>query len=366
MAGVSAAAELAGHARVLLIETESQPGYHATGRSAAILAQTYGSGPVRDLTAASARFFDKPPDGFVDAPLLSPRGLMLIARDDQMDGLRAMHSELSVSGYLSLIDAAEVEDRAPILRKGYAAGGIFNPHAQDIDVHGLLQGYLRLFRARGGEVTTRAEVTRLTRDGNTWTITTGTDTYQAGTIVNAAGAWADQVADRAGVQPIGLAPLRRSALTFSPPDGLDTDALPMLVDAEEQFYLKPETGKLLASPANEDPSAPCDSQPDEMDIAIAIDRVLTAFDLDVRRIEAKWAGLRTFAPDRAPVCGHDPQAEGFFWLAGQGGYGIQTAPALARLTAHLITGAAPDPDFLATGLPIDTLSPARFHRAAAK
>jgi D-arginine dehydrogenase len=360
MAGVSAAAELAPYARVLLIESESQPGYHATGRSAAILAQTYGNDVVRALTRASDRFLTAPPEGFAEAPLLTPRGLIRIGRADQMDLLREMFDDLEDTGFLEWVDAAEVERRVPLLRPGYAAGGIVNAAAQDLDVHGMLQGYLRRFRAAGGTLVCGAPVGGLDRRGTRWIISAGDAQYEAGQVVNASGAWADQTAVLAGGEPIGLQPLRRSALTFRPPSHVNVAAMPMVVDAAEDFYVKPEAGKLLASPANETPSEPCDSRPEEIEVAIAIDRVLGAFDLDVHRIEAQWSGLRTFSPDRAPVCGYDGELDGFFWLAAQGGYGIQTAPALARLTAHMVADAAPDEEFTRTGLSPDRLSPQRF------
>ncbi|WP_375173955.1 NAD(P)/FAD-dependent oxidoreductase [Pseudooceanicola sp.] len=360
MAGVSAAAEMAPFARVLLIEGESQPGYHATGRSAAILAQTYGNDVVRALTRASSPFLTAPPEGFSDAPLLTPRGLIRIARADQVEALRAMFDDLEDTGFLEWVDAADIERLVPLLRPGYAAGGFLNAEAQDLDVHALLQGYLRRFRARGGTLVCNAPVQGLERDGAGWTIRAGGETYLAGQVVNATGAWADQTAEMAGGAGIGLQPLRRSALTFRPPSDVDVAAMPMVVDAAEEFYVKPEAGKLMASPANETPSDPCDSRPEEIEVAVAIDRVLKAFALDVKRIEAQWSGLRTFSPDRAPICGHDAELDGFFWLAAQGGYGIQTAPALARLTAHLVAGAPLDEELTKTGLSPDRLSPQRF------
>lgn len=365
IAGASAAAELASHCRVLLIEAESQPGYHATGRSAAILAQTYGNDVVRGLTKGSESFLTDPPEGFAEAPLLSPRGLMLVARDDQVDALRADFDALEETGYLKWLSGGEIEQRVPLLRPGYAAGGFINRDAQDIDVHAMLQGYLRQLRRNGGTIATGAPVAALSRSADVWRIEAGGTSYEAPVIINAAGAWADQTARLAGGTPIGFRPLRRSAVTFRPPEGVDISAMPMVVDAQEDFYLKPETGKLLASPANETLSDPCDSRPEEIEVALAIDRVLSAFQLDVRRIESQWAGLRTFSPDRAPVCGFDSDLDGFFWLAGQGGYGIQTAPALARLTTQLVTGAPPDPQLTAAGVDPERLSPKRFQTGKA-
>ena len=363
MAGASALAEMSRHGRALLVEAESQTGYHSTGRSAAILAQTYGNGVVQALTRASEPFLTAPPKGFSDAPLLTPRTLIRIARPDQEPELRGMFDGLEDTGLLRWLDAEEIARRVPIIRPGYASGGFLNADAQDMDVHAMLQGYLRTARVNGAEVLTGAPVTALDRTPGGWRVEAGGRRLDAGCIINAAGAWADRVAALAGLTPVGLSPMRRSAVTFRPPAGFDPARLPMTVDADEFFYLKPEAGVLLASPANETPSDPCDSRPEEIEIAIAIDRVLAAFDLDVRRVESTWAGLRTFTPDRSPVCGFDAEAEGFFWLAGQGGYGIQTAPALARLAAQLVADAPGDPALAATGLDPAQLSPARFQQA---
>lgn len=360
IAGASAAAALAPHASVALIEAEPHPGYHSTGRSAAILAQTYGSDVVRCLTKASDAFLRSPPKDIIPDPLLTPRTLLRIARADQVDQLRAMYEELEYTDILRWIDADEIECRVPLLRSGYAAAGFLNAHAQDMDVHGLLQGYLRRFRQCNGSYFGGARVTGVTPETGGWRITTANDQIAAGVVVNAAGAWADEIAALAGVDPIGFRPLRRSALTFDPPTGVDTAELPMIVDAEELFYLKPETGKLLASPADQTVSPACDSQPEELDIAICVDRIITAFDVHIRKIDAKWSGLRTFSPDDNPVCGFDGGVDGFFWLAGQGGFGIQTAPAMSDLTAHQICDVPLGPNFADSGVNLADLSPGRF------
>ncbi|MGI3169862.1 NAD(P)/FAD-dependent oxidoreductase [Pseudooceanicola sp. C21-150M6] len=360
IAGFSAAAELSEFERVIVLERESQPAYHSTGRSAAILAQTYGNDVVRALTRASDDFLNSPPDGFAERPLLTCRGLVRIARADQADALREMFETLENTGYLRWIDGDEIERRVPLIRPGYAAAGFLNSDARDIDVHAMMQGYARRIRANGGEILTKTDVTAMQFYAGEWRIEAGAQVIHARQVVNAAGSWADDLARLAGITPIGLTPLRRSAVTFDPPPDVDITNMPMVVDADEAFYLKPEAGKLLASPANETPSLPTDSQPDEMEVAHAVDRVTTAFQLDVRRIVAKWAGLRTFLPDRTPICGYDADAPGFFWLAGQGGFGIQTAPALARLTAHLMADAPMHPLLQSSGLDISALSPQRF------
>ncbi|MGH1331061.1 MAG: NAD(P)/FAD-dependent oxidoreductase [Paracoccaceae bacterium] len=360
IAGASAAAECAAlGARTILIEAESQPGYHSTGRSAAILAQSYGNPVVRALTRASEDFFTHTPDGFTPRPLLSPRKLIRIARADQMESLRALFEELSVAYDLQWLAPEQIEEIAPILRKGYAAGGFINARAQDIDVHALHHGYLSMFKAHGGVIMLKAAVHNL-RPGPPWEISSGGNVLQANTVINAAGAWAENLGALAGARAIGMIPKRRTAITIAAPNGFDPKDLPMIVDADEAFYLKPEAGKLLASPADETASAPCDSQPEEIDIAICIDRIQNAFDLDVRRVESKWAGLRSFVPDRAPVVGFDPDVAGFYWLAAQGGYGVQTAPGLARIAATQILNRAHHPAVQGCGLDLNDISPKRL------
>ncbi|MDF0603441.1 FAD-dependent oxidoreductase [Psychromarinibacter sp. C21-152] len=358
VAGLSAAAALAGSARVAVLEAEDQPGYHATGRSAAILAQNYGNGLIRALTAASLPFFDTPPEGFAAAPLLSPRGLVRIARADQRPQLEAAFRDMAADTALRWLDADAVAERIPLLRPGYAAAGFENPDAADIDVHALMQGWQRQLTAAGGTVRTCAGVQRIARVNGEWLCDTPGGPVAAPILVNAAGAWADRVADMAGVARIGLMPLRRSAATFDAPEGVDLAGFPMTVDADEAFYMKPEAGRLLASPADETPAVPGDVRPEELDIAHAIDRVQTAFAVEVRHIRASWAGLRSFVADRAPVVGFDDGARGYFWLAAQGGYGVQTAPALARFAADSILhpGAAPE----IAGVPADALAPHRI------
>jgi len=336
IAGASVAAELAETQRVLLLEQEPQPGYHTTGRSAALFTVSYGPPIIRALTRASEAFYRAPPTGFTDANLLSPRGAMFIATADQRDEMAAAAQELKSS--ITMIDADQARQIVPILRDTYVDGAFVDKGASDIDVHTLHQAYLRQLRARGGDLRIRAQVTGLSQSGTGWQVETAQATLSAPIVVNAAGAWADEIAVMAGLAPAGLVPKRRSALLVAAPDGMDITTWPLVVDVEEQFYLKPDAGKLLLSPADETPSAPCDAQPDEMDVAICVDRIQTAFDLAVRRIDHKWAGLRSFFADGCPVAGFDPNAPGFFWLAGQGGYGIQSAPALARTAAALITG----------------------------
>ncbi len=349
IAGAAAAYELAADRSVLLLEQESHPGYHTTGRSAALFAETYGNAAIRALTAGSRRFHEQPPAGFA-APLLSPRGVIMVARPDQAERLHQWVQ--SVGPAASAMTAAEVLARVPLLRRDYVGAGAFEPGAMDIDVHALHDGYLRGAKARGTTIVTGAELAGLTRSGTGWTVRSGAGTWTAGTVVNAAGAWADRVAALAGAVPCGLQPMRRTAITVDLPDGMDASAWPIVMDMDEEFYFKPEGGRLLLSPADETPMPPCDVQPDELDIAICVDRVQRAADLPVRRVVHSWAGLRSFVADRTPVVGFDPGVPGFFWLAGQGGYGIQTAPAMGRLAAALLArrGVPPDlADLLAAG-----------------
>ncbi|WP_370300871.1 NAD(P)/FAD-dependent oxidoreductase, partial [Pseudooceanicola sp.] len=240
--------------------------------------------------------------------------------------------------------------RIPLLRPDHCAAGLFDASAADIDVAALHQHYLKSFRAAGGQICTGAEVLALAQGGAGWQVETGSGVFSAAIVVNAAGAWADEIAQRAGLAPRGLVPKRRTAMIIAAPEGTATERWPMVIDVDEQFYLKPEAGKFLISPADETPSPPCDAQPEEIDVAICVDRIERAFDMRVHRIESKWAGLRSFLPDGNPLAGYDPAAPGFFWLAGQGGYGIQTAPALARAAAALINDVSLPDDIARAGV----------------
>lgn len=349
IAGASVAFELQRRGiRTLLLEREELPGYHATGRSAAVYLKSYGNPTIRALTAAAEAFYRQPPAGFADHPLLAARGFVAIARPDQRPRLlrEAAFAQRFVPA-VEILDEAALHERVPLLRPGYAALGLLDPTAADLDVAAILQGYLRLFRRLGGELRTGEPVVGLEQQGRAWQVRSRQATVACGAVVDAAGAWADEVARLAGLDPLGLRPLRRTAFTIRAPGDLDLRSLPLVADIDEQFYLKPEPGRLLCSPADETPSPPCDAAPDELDIALAAEHVQRAFRLDIQRIERSWAGLRTFAPDRTPVLGFDPRASGFFWLAGQGGYGLQTAPAMARLAAALVSGEALPPDLAA-------------------
>ena len=360
IAGASVAARLAQAGRtVALLEMEGQPGYHTTGRSAAVFAPSYGPAPIRALTRASETFFLSPPDGFADSPLLSPRLIMMLARSDQQASLDSLVEQVSAAGKTSVIDEREVRTTNPLVREGYAHAAMLDRAGQDIDVGALHQGFLRLFRAAGGELVTGAGVDALERTGDGWRLETRNGSYQAQVVVNAAGAWADVVGEMAGAETIGLLPKRRTAAMIAAPDRPGVADYPITIDIDEQFYLKPDAGRLLISPADETPTEPCDAQPEELDIAVCVDRIEAAFDLQVNRIENKWAGLRSFVADKSPVAGFSKQADGFYWLAGQGGYGIQSSPALSAFAAAQILG-QPVPGYIDDqGLDVQDLSPGR-------
>ena len=361
MAGASAAAEIAeAGLSVLLCEAETQPGQHSTGRSAALFTTSYGPPPVRALSRASHAFFAAGhPE--LDHALLRPRGALFVAPPGREAAAEQLADDLGPGVQRLNSDGARA--LFPLLRPRAVACAIFDPSASDVEVASLHALYLRRLTAAGGRLQTRAEARTIRRDGGIWAVDTPAGRFLAPILVNAAGAWADGVATRAGVPTLGLEPRRRTALLVDPPAGTDPRAWPMAIDIDEQWYVKPDAGRLLLSPADATPSVPCDAHPEEIDIAIAIDRVQHALDLPVQRIVQKWAGLRSFLPDGVPVAGFDDGAPGFFWLAGQGGYGIQTAPALARCTAALVTSRPLPPDILAEGLTPSTLAPSRLRTA---
>lgn len=367
IAGASIAAELARSAKVCLVEAEARPGLHTTGRSAALFTPSYGGREIRALTRASRAFFDAPPPGFAQAPLLSDRGVLYIARADQQAGLREMAAGIKATGgSVDMIDRAKALAAVPLLRPDYVAAAALDSDAADIDVDALHQGFLRAARADGARLVTDSRILAAERTGGVWSLALAGETLSAPVVIDAAGAWADEVAKLFGAAPLGLTPLRRTAMLVDAPAGVDIRDWPAVIDADETFYFKPDAGKLFLSPADETPDTPHDVQPEELDIAIGVDRVLAALDIEVRRVSHSWAGLRTFAPDRVPVVGFDPAAPGLFWCAGQGGYGIQTAPAMARTAAALARGEAVPADVAAEGLTAADLSPSRLAKAAAR
>ncbi len=330
IAGSSIAAALAPEHRVTLLEMEDRPGYHATGRSAAVFVPDYGSETVRALSAASLPFLANPPDGFCDGPILSGRGLLCIARADQRDRLSRLFNGAPSGRGAMWLDADAAGAIIPVLRHGYVDAAYLDPLLYDIDVDRLHQAYLRRAVRHGACVEYGAAVEHLRHQNGQWQVETSRATFAASIVINAAGAWADHIASLAGLASLGLTPLRRTAALIPAPPGVAVNHWPMLLDCDESFYLKPDAGALLMSPCDATPQAPMDAYAEELDVATAADRLIRATTLDIRRVTHSWAGLRTYAPDFEPIIGFDPRVEGFFWSAGQGGFGIQTAPAWAR------------------------------------
>ena len=357
MAGASVASELAAHSTVLMLEAETQAGYHTTGRSAALFTRAYGPAPIRALTRASEAFLRAPDSPWLDGPLLTKRRAMYVARADQQVAYQALQDELGDA--VKPLGGAEAMGLVPLFREGHIKNALIDETASDVDVNALHQHFLREFRARGGTTKLKARVERLERTGQSWTVTASGEEFKAGAIINAAGAWCDEVAQMAGSAGLGLVPKRRTVLLVDCPPEHDSDGWPMVIDAQEEFFMKPEAGKLLISPADETPSSPCDAQPEDFDIAVCVDRIERTFEISIARIDQKWAGLRSFFSDKSPVAGYDPVLPGFFWLAGQGGYGIQTAPALARLSAALALGNSVPADILSHGVSAADLAPDR-------
>jgi D-arginine dehydrogenase len=355
IAGVSSACDLAqAGMSVTLLEQEAQLAHHTTGRSAAIFLESYGPPIVRALTAASRADYLAAPDRFGTPSLLEPRSALWVAPESQVETLQRLMAEVPT---LEPIDPVVAVDRCPVLRLDRLAAAALEPDAAAIDVLAIHQGYVRGLGAAGGRIVRSAEVTDVRWVGDGW----HDDELTAGVVVLAAGAWGDALATVAGAAPIGLRPLRRTIAVCRVPPGVPLHPEgPLVSDAAHTWYFKPEGPNVLLSPADETPSPPCDARADEADVALGIERVNEATTLGLRSVVSTWAGLRTFAPDRVPVVGEDPACPGLFWLAGQGGYGIQTAPAVARCLAGLVTGTGLAADVTALGVTAADLSPARF------
>ena len=360
MAGASAAAHLSQRGSVALLERESQPGYHSTGRSAALFSTIYGRAPVRALTRASQAFLFESPSWFTPTPLVSPRPTLFFANEAQTDALATFRADADIAAATRVLDVAQASGLVPAFKPGYLGGAVLEPGSADIDVAALHQGYLRQARAAGATLVTDAEVTAMTHAAGRWTVATSQGDFAAAVVVNAAGAWGDEIARLAGARPVGLRPLRRTACLVDAPRGLACASWPAAIAIDESFYFKPDAGRLLLSPADEEPSPPCDAQPEDLDVAIAVDRFETATGAPVAKVWHRWAGLRVFAADRTPVVGFDPVAEGFFWLVGQGGYGIQSAEGLGRLTAALACDDGVPADLAAAGVDASDLARSRF------
>ena len=361
IAGLSAAAALSAHARVIVLEAEEQIGFHSSGRSATMVHYALGDRLVRALTLASRPFFENPPAGFTDVPLGHRMPVLVHAREEERDALDALEAEIDPFATLERLDARGVHELCPLLRDD-AVHGIADRNGIRLDPHALLQGNLKQLKSRGGALSTGQRVAAMERRAGAWTLTTETgDVYSAPIIVNAAGSWADHIARLAGAQPLGLEPKRRTIITFDAPPGTNLDVLPFAKTIGDELYFAPESGRLFASPMDEVPSEPCDAQAEEYEVALAAFRMEERTIVKIEHIHSRWAGLRTFTPDKHPAVGFAPDAEGFFWLAGQGGFGLQTSPAMAGIAASLISGQAwPLPDVTA-----GALGPGRFVRQSA-
>jgi D-arginine dehydrogenase len=359
IAGASAAFELAASSTVLIIEAESQPGYHSSGRSAALFTRNYGTPLVRKINALSAPFFKAPPTDFTDTALLHPRGALIVAEPGEEALLEPVLKDSTDSDPVTELPVAEALAMVPFLRPDKVARAAYEPGVTDIDVAGLLQAYLKGFKKRGGEVILRKPVMALTHMNDVWTVATKNTEYRAKTLVNASGAWADQIGAMAGATPIGLVAKRRSAIIIDPPQGLKVPDLPCVDFAMADAYIKPDAGMLMVSPGDATPLPPQDVQPDEMDIAILVDWLQRETLISVRRVAHSWAGFRSFVADGNPVVGYDPSLKNFVWHAGHGGYGIMMAPSLARAVAALCkTGSLPE-DFRQAEVSIAHLAPSR-------
>lgn len=376
IAGTSIASLLSRHASVCLLEMEAQPGYHSTGRSAALFAEPYGNAVVRSLTRASRAFFEAPPATLTAVKLLKPRPVLIAARSEQAEAMEAFIASSEPIDCVLPQSAAEAMSLCPILRSESVARAALIGSPSDIDVHELHQGFLRIIKTHGAIVTTTAQVVGIERDSSGWLVTTtrartarwqesdqgnpAGDRIRASVVVNAAGAWAGEIGKLAGAQDIGLRPLKRTACLVAPPEGARLDTWPLVMNVEEEFYFKPEAGMLMLSPADETPTEPCDAQAEELDIAIAVDRLERATTLEVRRVAHKWAGLRSFVADRSPVVGFDTLQPDFFWVAALGGYGVQTSPAVGSVAASLVLRRAIDEKVLACGVEAKSLAPDRL------
>lgn len=361
IAGASVASELIRHGSVVILEAEDHPGYHTTGRSASMFLECHGNATLRALVRLSRPFFETPPDGFAAQAILRDLGVLFIARSDQLNSLaRIIEENYRESARVVRGDYRLAVSKHPALRPEYVAACLWNPDAMEIDVHALLHGFFRAFRQAGGQLHTGERVLALGRDGGRWIAQTDEATYRATVVVNAAGAWADEVGRLAGAQKIGLVPKRRSVCII-PAGRFDVTGWPMVGDVDEKFYFKPDAGNLLLSPAEETPMQPCDVCSDELEIARSVACLEAATNIRVtQKIRQQWAGLRSFVEDKLPVVGYDTKVEGFFWLAGQGGDGIQTSPALARLAAALLMDESVPDDLASEGVTREVLSPGRL------
>lgn len=361
IAGASFAYRVAGQRSLILLERENQVGYHSTGRSAAEFSSQFQSPWVVALADSSYDFLINPPAGFTDIDLLIPRGSLTIAQREQAHLIESAFSHIqSTSPESRILHPDDALAMVPFLKADYVAAAFYDPLNWDMEVDSLLQGYLRLARRAGAQVQLGSPVSSIHRQGDVYHLRTPAGEVRCRKIVNAAGAWADDFAAMAGLDRLGIVPYRRTAITVDGPEGLDLSTLPIVNEVEEAFYFKPESGRIMVSPADATPSEACDAQPEELDVAYAAHFLSESTTLPIKHIAHKWAGLRSFAPDKRQVVGFSPQDENFFWLAGQGGSGILTSPALSAWAAGVFLDGAPPADLCKAGLPTEFFSPARL------
>lgn len=364
ISGAAAAYALAAHGKVIVLEAEAVPGYHSTGRSAALYTKNFGNATVRALNRASLPFLSAPPEGFAEHPLVTPRGALTIAKAEQRAKIDALLEIGAHDGSIVEVPQARALELAPHLRKDAVAFGAYEAGVMDMDVAAIHQGFLRGLKARGATVLCDAGVTGIERRNGAWLARTTSGTFAAPVVVNAAGAWADTIGAMAGARPVGLVPKRRTAIIVDLPNGMEPRRWPAVDEAGYGCYCKPEPGRVMASPADETPVEPCDVQPEDYDVAVIADWMERTTLIPVRRIARKWAGLRSFVADHSPVCGFDDAGDGFFWLCGQGGYGIMMAESLGRTTASLITRGKLPEDINAAGITAADIGPQRLRPPA--
>lgn len=359
IAGVAAAFYLAEGAEVVLLEAEPTLAYHTTGRSAALLFESYGSPGIRPLTMAGRSFFDNPPPGLADYRFLSERGGLLVGDTHQVEALRQWEAEAHRSGTpVEWLDPRQAREICPALKEDRLGGAVWEPDAADMDVAAIHQAFVRGARRRGAQIRVSSPVTALEKTAGGWTVRAGQETLRVQVVVNAAGAWGDEIARLAGVAPVGVTAMRRTI--FMAPGSDNYREWPLVANVEMEWYFKPDGIQLLCSLSEENPSPACDARPEPLDIALAIERINQATTLGIRSVRSSWTGLRTFTADREMVIGFDPHLEGFFWLVGQGGTGIQTSPGAGELTASLVLDSKVSSRLLDHGVNAAVLSPDRF------
>jgi D-arginine dehydrogenase len=360
ISGAAAAYALAAHGKVLLLEAESTPGYHTTGRSAALFTKNFGNRVVRVFNHAALPFLAAPPPGFADHPLLTPRGALTIGTAEQRPEIDELLALGAADSSIVEVTPARALELAPYLRPEAFAYAAYEEGVADMDVAAIHQGFLKGLKARGGTLVCDARATAMARRNGHWHVTTSAGEFAAPVVVNATGAWADAVAALAGARPVGLVPKRRTAIHVALPSGMDARNWPAIDQAGYDCYCKPEAGRVMASPGDATPSEPCDAQAEDLDVAIIADWLERMTIIPVKRIAHKWAGLRCFVADDSPVAGFDDKVDGFFWLCGQGGYGIMMSAALGRTTASLITQGELPADIRAAGVTIADIGPQRL------